>query len=121
MALFENFPYTNLHNLNLDWVVETIKNLVHDEEEQKQLIAELNDRLSAAEEWINNYNPSFIQETVERYLKEILARMIFVEITDTGYIVYNIPDGWDTITFNTTGLDIFLDMQPEYGHLVLSY
>lgn len=27
MALFENFPYTNLHNLNLDWIVKTILQL----------------------------------------------------------------------------------------------
>ena len=24
MALFENFPYTNLHNLNLDWLVAEV-------------------------------------------------------------------------------------------------
>lgn len=27
MALFENFPYTNLHELNLDWVVKEIQDL----------------------------------------------------------------------------------------------
>lgn len=27
MALFENFPYTNLHQLNLDWIVKTLKQL----------------------------------------------------------------------------------------------
>ena len=27
MALFENFPYTNLHELNLDWLIENIKKL----------------------------------------------------------------------------------------------
>lgn len=27
MALFENFPYTNLHDLNLDWLIENIKKL----------------------------------------------------------------------------------------------
>ena len=27
MSLFENFPYTNLHELNLDWLIENIKNL----------------------------------------------------------------------------------------------
>ena len=27
MALFENFPYTNLHELNLDWIVEEIEEL----------------------------------------------------------------------------------------------
>lgn len=27
MALFENFPYTNLHELNLDWIINEIKKL----------------------------------------------------------------------------------------------
>ena len=27
MSLFENFPYTNLHNLNLDWIVQKIQEL----------------------------------------------------------------------------------------------
>ena len=27
MALFENFPYTNLHELNLDWLINEIKKL----------------------------------------------------------------------------------------------
>lgn len=27
MALFENFPYTNLHELNLDWIVKEIEDL----------------------------------------------------------------------------------------------
>ena len=25
MAMFENFPYTNFHQLNLDWIIEEIK------------------------------------------------------------------------------------------------
>ena len=27
MSLFENFPYTNLHNLNLDWLIKALKDL----------------------------------------------------------------------------------------------
>ena len=27
MSLFENFPYTNLHELNLDWLINAMKNL----------------------------------------------------------------------------------------------
>ena len=27
MGIFENFPYTNYHELNLDWVIEKIKEL----------------------------------------------------------------------------------------------
>ena len=25
MGVFEQFPYTNFHNLNLDWILQTIK------------------------------------------------------------------------------------------------
>ena len=27
MSLFENFPYTNLHELNLDWLIENLKQM----------------------------------------------------------------------------------------------
>lgn len=120
-AFGERFPYTNFHDLNLDWIIEMVKKLTEDEEEQNRLIEELSERIQPLEEWVANYDPTFIRNTVEEYLRETLARMIFVEITDSGYIVYNIPESWDTITFNTTGLDIILELQPEYGHLVLSY
>ena len=120
-AFGEHFPYTNFHDLNLDWIIEVIKKLTNDEEEQNRMIEELSERIQPLEEWVENYDPSFISTIVETYLRENLARMIFVEITDSGYIVYHIPESWDTITFNTTGLDIVLELQPEYGHLVLSY
>lgn len=33
MALFDNFPYTNFHNLNLDWIIKVLKNAVSELEE----------------------------------------------------------------------------------------
>ena len=33
MGLFENFPYTNFHNLNLDWIIKILKNAVAELEE----------------------------------------------------------------------------------------
>ena len=120
-AFGENFPYTNFHDLNLDWIIKTVKQITKDEAEQNRLITELSERIQPLEEWVENYDPSFIQTTVENYLRETLARMIFVEISDSGYIIYHIPESWNNITFNTTGLDIILELQPEYGHLVLSY
>ena len=27
MSLYENFPYTNLHELNLDWLINTLNEL----------------------------------------------------------------------------------------------
>ena len=120
-AFGEKFPYTNFHDLNLDWILKQIKEIAEAENAQNENIEELEKRVQANEEWINNYNPNLIQNTVRQYIESILATMIFVEINNEGYIVYNIPDSWDEITFNTTELDIILALQPEYGHLVLSY
>lgn len=33
MGLFEQFPYTNFHNLNLDWIIKVLKNAVAELEE----------------------------------------------------------------------------------------
>lgn len=120
-AFGENFPYANFHDMNLDWIIKELKKIIEDEAGQNEKIEQLKQSVSELEEWVNNYDPSFIQQTVKEYLETILASMIFVEITDTGYFVYHIPDGWDSITFHTTELDIHLDIQPQYGHLVLSY
>ena len=118
---FENLPYTNFHDLNLDWIVRLMKEISEAEDAQNVDIADLKTRVSDAEEWIRNFNPDFIKTVVLKYISSILATMIFVEITDEGYFMYHIPDGWESIVFNTTGLDIVLELQPEYGHLVLSY
>ena len=120
-AFGERFPYTNFHDLNLDWIIKELKKIIEDETQQNENIEELREQVAALEEWINNYNPYFIHDIVLQYLKTILANMIFVEISDAGYFVYHIPDGWEAITFHTTGLDIELALQPQYGHLVLSY
>lgn len=81
------------------------------------VIEQIETTLSQIQQWIDTLDTSVITE----WLNENLAKMIFVEINDDGYIVYNIPNSWQEIQFNTTGLDINLELQPEYGHLVLSY
>lgn len=98
-------------------VVKYINNLI---EQDKIIGNELNDlkkELDTVNKWIDDFDTSYIEKIVTQYL----STMIFVEISNSGYIIYNIPENWESITFNTTGLDITLDLQPEYGHLVLSY
>ena len=76
--------------------------------------------MKQVQELIDNYNTSF----AESIIREYLATMIFVTISDSGYIIYNIPANWKSITFNTTGLDISNNIgvgNYDYGHLVLSY
>lgn len=98
-------------------VVEYINDLIKADKILDDELESLKNDLKEVQKWIDNYDTSFAESVIEKYL----ATMIFVEITDAGYIVYNIPRRWEDIKFNTTGLDVELPMQPEYGHLVLSY
>lgn len=98
-------------------IVDYINNVIEDEKKLGNRMDELQKEINEVQKWIDNFDTSYIEKIVKQYL----ATMIFVEITDSGYIVYNIPENWNNIIFNTTGLDIDLAMQPEYGHLVLSY
>lgn len=85
-------------------------------DETNQLREDLKELSDELAKWNEDSDEFFRQ-----WMQEHIARSIFVEISDDGYIKYNIPDMWDNVTFNTTGLDIFLEIQPNYGHLVLSY
>ena len=85
-------------------------------DEASQLREDLKELSDELAKWNEDSDEFFRQ-----WMQEHIARSIFVEISDDGYIKYNIPDMWDNVTFNTTGLDIFLYIQPNYGHLVLSY
>lgn len=98
-------------------VVTYINELIEQDKIFGNELTNLLKELEKVKEWINNFDTSFIEELIKKYI----ATMILVEISDSGYIIYNIPESWKDITFNTTGLDIKLKIQPEYGHLVLSY
>lgn len=97
-------------------VVHYINKLIDTDNEIITDLNALKEELNQVQEWINNFDTSYLEELIEQYL----ARMIFVEISDAGYFVYFIPESWDDITFNTTGLDVFIENY-DYGRLVLSY
>jgi hypothetical protein len=100
--------------------VDYINNLIENDKAISNDVEKLKQELKQVQEWINNYDTSF----AESIIREYLATMIFVTISDSGYIIYNIPANWKSITFNTTGLDIENNIgvgNYDYGHLVLSY
>ena len=97
-------------------VVEYINQLIEQDKIFGNEISELSVELEIVKEWIRNFNTSY----AEKIIADTIATMIFVEITDAGYIVYYIPETWNDITFNTTGVDITIP-NVDYGRLVLSY
>ena len=97
-------------------VVDYINNLINDQKELSDELINLQREVKKVQEWIGNFDTSYIEKIVERYL----ATMIFVEISDEGFFIYYIPETWEDITFNTTGLDVIIP-STEYGRLVLSY
>lgn len=97
-------------------VVDYINKLI----ENGTIIGDELEKIKSDLAYVKDKIEHFDTEVIEKYLEEHVAKMIFVEINDDGYIVYYIPDSWNEIEFNTTGLDITIP-NVEYGHLVLSY
>lgn len=97
-------------------VVKYINELIEQDKIFGEELDGLRADLTVVQEWINNFDTSYFTNLVDNYI----ATMIFVEINNDGYIVYNMPESWSDIEFNTTDLDIEISGY-EYGHLVLSY
>ena len=131
MSFFE-FPHTRTYDSDLGW-------LIKDYETLNEAIAVLNtwkeETEPTIEDFKNLYNaitrghlPEGMKEGMYTWLRanaaDIVGDMIHLvifNITDDGYFVAYIPESWNDIQFGTTGLDVITPLQPDYGHLVLSY
>ena len=132
MSFFNKFPYTDFHELNLDWIINHFKEFIaaidsleswkEQHEQEYEELKNFMDQINAG------VLPDAVYESIRRWCDENLydlfgnmIKFITVSINDAGYIVLNFPEHWETIVFNTTGLDISTPLQPEYGHLTISY
>lgn len=77
----------------------------------------LKNDLGVIQNWIKNFDTSYAEKIIAQYI----ATMVFFGLTESGYFVAYIPENWDNLGFATTGLDIEIPIEPEYGHLVLLY
>lgn len=81
MALFENFPYTNLHDQNLDWVLATIRKLIAEWTAYKLAMDEAFDDLKGQfhelYEYVINYFENLdLDDAVTAAVREVLQEMI---------------------------------------------
>lgn len=97
-------------------VVKYINELIDSDKEIINDIDELRADLKIVQDWIANYDEDKIIELFDRYVK-----FVFFGLTEDGYFVAYIPESWNDIQFSTSGYDDFMPIEPEYGHLILSY
>lgn len=97
-------------------IVKYINSMIENQKEFTDELSKLQEEINVIQKWIDDFDTTYIEKIIEKYL----ATMIFVEITDSGYFVYYIPEQWADITFETTGLDVEIP-NTEYGRLVLIY
>lgn len=112
---------SHMYEYDLCWIVSNIKTILAQITNNNADIEQIQKAIDEINSWIDNFSDSKFKEWIIQTVNAYIATMIFVEISDAGYIVYYIPDTWKEITFNTTELDITVPDYPEYGRLVLSY
>ena len=98
MGLFEQFPYTNFHELNLDWFLSTFKDLLTQWEEQQVEFSDLKDAWQALHDYVENYFDNLdVQEEINRKLDAMVADGSF-EIIVTR-IIDNYTESFDDKIF----------------------
>lgn len=130
MSFFE-FPHTRTYDSDLGWLIKQCRTY-------GEAIDALNAWKSEIEPELNDYKqlydmimagtlPQAVQDGINAWMQlhaiDIvgeLVKMVFFGITDDGYFVAYIPEGWDDIIFNTSGFDINTP-DLDFGHLILSF
>lgn len=131
MGIFNVYPYLNVNDLNLDWIIRHFKEFIEalDElnewreahEEEYRELKKLYDDILAG-----NFPDSMVVKLREWTIKnttEIIGaaiKMVMFDLTPDGYFRAIIPDSWSEIVFGTTGLDTF-PAGYGFGHLTLTY
>lgn len=130
MSYFE-FPHTRTYDSDLGWLIKHVNSYDEVINTLNEWIAENEPKLDDFETLYNMMMagdlPPGIQEGINKWMQlhaldivGALVKMVFFGITDNGYFVAYIPEGWDDIIFNTTGYDINI-AGFDFGHLTLSF
>lgn len=132
MSFLNDFPHVRQYDGDLGWLIRkcgSVITAVEALEEWKASSQATIDGLNAILNMIRSGNlPADIAEGIKEWIVRNfydivgdMTKMVFFGLTDSGYFVTYIPESWDDIDFKTTGWDITLAIQPDYGHLVLEY
>lgn len=126
-----DFPHTHFYETDLRELIakvgtydEVINELNRWIEENTPKIDEILAFMQALESGVV---PDALKNTIYAWATENLLpivgktlKSVIFGLTEDGHFIATYSDNWSDITFNTTELDIFTPLQPEFGHLTLS-
>ena len=132
MSVFNQYPYLNINDLNLDWIIAHFKEFIDDISELEAWRAiheqQYNELLAFMNDLKNGVLPPHMYDAFKAWfdanafdLVGEMVKHVYFGLNDAGYFIVTIPRQWRDLIFNTTGLDINTPLQPEYGHLTISY
>lgn len=73
MGLFENFPYTNFHRMNLDWLLTEMKRLIEEWADMQQNFNDLETAFQDLKNYCENY---FATLDLSQEVSDVLDRML---------------------------------------------
>lgn len=95
-------------------ITSYLNNIINDQKLMVNEIEEIKITVNQLQEWINNFDTSFVEDLVQEYISKVIKNVYF-GISTQGYFMAVIPKSWDEITFDT------IQEGDLYGHLTLSY
>lgn len=130
-GFINEYPYTDFHELNLDWILKMIKANKDNIENLYNIFNEWADSADRIKELyqaiVSGDYPQELEDSLIKWVQDNaidivgdMVKMVFFALNDDGYFVAFMPENWDDITFATAGLDDF-PAGVDYGHLTLTY
>lgn len=128
MSIFNQYPYLNVNDLNLDWIITHFKEFIDEIDSLESWRASHEQEYSNLKKLVDdlysgNWSPEFVNTLVNWYKDNIIdiigemIKTVHFGLTNDGYFCAYIPASWSDVHFSTiTDYD-----SPLYGHLVLEY
>ncbi len=129
--LFNVYPYLNVNDLNLDFILQHVKSYMAATDNLESWRAEHEVEYTNLKKMVDdldngNWSPEYITAITNFFSEHLvdivgeLVKQVFFGVTDDGHFVAYIPERWNDIIFGTSGYDDF-PTGIDYGHLTLSY
>ena len=121
--IFENIPYTNFHDLNLDWIIEVVKDFMQKynsimeliENGKRELIAltdeeleDLQNKYNALENLLNEWYASH-SEDIENELQRAVASFGYQANTKAAQALATIPDDYAELSASVLAMKTVLN------------